>query len=85
MIDKCLSKHCRSFAAQINMAFNFKHQHLVTPNPPGVDLTGQTIIITGSNQGIGLESARQLLVYKVSMVILAVRNTSKAKQPEHSF
>lgn len=59
------------------MAFSFKHQTAVSPNPPDIDLTGQTILITGSNQGIGLESARQLLIYKASTVILAVRNVMK--------
>jgi len=33
--------------------FNFKHQAPVPPTPPGiVDLTGKTILITGSNQGM---------------------------------
>jgi NAD(P)-dependent dehydrogenase (short-subunit alcohol dehydrogenase family) len=61
------------------MAFNFKHQLSVSPNTPHIDLSGQAILITGSNQGIGLESARQLLVYKASIVILAVRSITKGE------
>jgi NAD(P)-dependent dehydrogenase (short-subunit alcohol dehydrogenase family) len=42
-------------------------------------LTGQTILIIGSNQGIGFEYIRQLLIANASTVILAVRSTAKGK------
>lgn len=41
---------------------------------PTADLTGQTVIVTGSNVGIGLEAARGLASLNPSKVILAVRN-----------
>ena len=41
------------------------------------NLAGKTIIITGSNTGLGLECARQLLDLGLSRLILAVRNESK--------
>lgn len=42
-----------------------------------VKLDGQTAVITGSNVGIGLETARQLASHGVSRIILAVRDTNK--------
>jgi NAD(P)-dependent dehydrogenase (short-subunit alcohol dehydrogenase family) len=45
----------------------------------GVRLDGKTAIVTGSNVGVGLESARQLLDLGVSKLILAVRNDTKGK------
>lgn len=43
----------------------------------GVDLSGKTAIVTGSNTGIGLECSRQLLDLGLAKLILAVRNLSK--------
>ncbi|KAI1773157.1 NAD(P)-binding protein [Hypoxylon cercidicola] len=43
----------------------------------GVDLSGKTAIVTGSNVGIGLECSRQLLDLGLTKLILAVRNISK--------
>ncbi|CAH0022108.1 unnamed protein product [Clonostachys rhizophaga] len=48
--------------------------------PSGIDLTGKTIIVTGATAGIGLEICRQLLGYKVSNLIMAVRNVSKGEK-----
>lgn len=45
----------------------------------GVSLDGKTAIVTGSNVGVGLESARQLLDLGVSKLILAVRSDTKGK------
>lgn len=54
-------------------------QLLVTPKPPPstTDLNGQTAIISGSNTGLGLEAARQLLELGLSHLILAVRDDTK--------
>lgn len=60
-------------------------QAKVTPLPTGIDLEGKTIIITGASAGMGLESARQLLALNASTVVLAVRNTSKAKVAKHPY
>lgn len=43
------------------------------------DFTNQTIIVTGSNTGLGLEAARQLVRQNASKVILAVRTISKGE------
>ena len=47
------------------------------PPPHGLDLTGQTGIITGGNSGIGLECVSVLLTQKLSRIILAVRSIKK--------
>ncbi|KAJ5368727.1 Short-chain dehydrogenase/reductase SDR [Penicillium cataractarum] len=43
------------------------------------DLTGQTIIVTGSNQGLGYEASRHFLLLGVERLIMAVRNLEKGE------
>ena len=45
----------------------------------GVDLTGKTALITGSNTGVGFETARQLLRFGLRRLILAVRSEEKGR------
>jgi NAD(P)-dependent dehydrogenase (short-subunit alcohol dehydrogenase family) len=45
-----------------------------------VDLAGKTAIVTGSNQGLGLECSRQLMDIGLSKLILAVRSESKGEE-----
>jgi retinol dehydrogenase-12 len=52
-------------------------QLFVTLPKPTKDFTGQTIIVTGSNTGLGLEAARHLSRLNASLIIIAVRNLSK--------
>jgi hypothetical protein len=68
-------------AALLGFAFSyFNSQLFVTPSiPPTADFTGQTIIITGSNIGLGLEAARQLVHLKATLIILAVRDVRKGE------
>lgn len=47
------------------------------PLPPTFRLDGQTAIVTGSNIGIGLETARRLAAHGIARIILGVRNISK--------
>lgn len=49
-------------------------QLLVTPVHPTTSCEGQTIIVTGSNCGLGKEAARHFARLGASKVILAVRN-----------
>lgn len=54
--------------------------HQLTCKPEVVKeprLEGKTAIVTGSNTGVGLETARQLLDLGVAKLILAVRNEGK--------
>ncbi len=48
--------------------------------PKGTDLTGKVAVVTGANTGLGFEAARQLLTYKLSHVILAVRSLHKGDE-----
>ena len=52
-------------------------QPTVNPNPDSLNLTGQTIIVTGGNAGLGYECARQFLMAHTSTAILAVRTVSE--------
>lgn len=57
---------------------NFLYSQLFVTLPvPTKDFTGQTIIVTGSNTGLGLEAARHLSRLNASLIIMAVRNLSK--------
>lgn len=47
---------------------------------PESDFSGQTVVVTGSNTGLGLEAARHFVRLNASKVILAVRNTSKGEK-----
>ncbi|KAL4735750.1 hypothetical protein BDV11DRAFT_173536 [Aspergillus similis] len=57
-------------------------QPKITPLPHGIDLIGKTAVVTGATAGLGLETARQLLRLNVSTLVLAVRNTEKAQDPD---
>ncbi|KAK3374749.1 hypothetical protein B0H63DRAFT_502881 [Podospora didyma] len=59
----------------------YYRQLFVTPppvSPHDADLGGKTAVVTGSNGGLGLETARQLLDLGAN-VILAVRDEEKGK------
>lgn len=48
------------------------------PIPEG-DLSGQTIIVSGSNQGLGYEASRHILRLGVDRLIMAVRNVPEGE------
>jgi retinol dehydrogenase-12 len=60
-------------------------QLLVTLPVPTHDFSGQTIIVTGSNTGLGLEAARYLSRLNATLVILAVRNHAKGEAAKQSI
>jgi NAD(P)-dependent dehydrogenase (short-subunit alcohol dehydrogenase family) len=60
-------------------------QLFVTLPKPTKDFTGQTIIVTGSNTGLGLEAARHLSSLNATLIVLAVRNTSKGEAAKQSI
>ncbi len=55
-------------------------------SPPAIPTTsfaGKTVLITGSNTGLGFEAARRFLALSASRVILAVRSPSKGQKAAH--
>ncbi|RMZ66946.1 short-chain dehydrogenase [Pyrenophora seminiperda CCB06] len=57
----------------------FRSQFFVTPPKPTSDLTGKTVLVTGSNVGLGKEAARHFTSLNASTVILAVRSLEKGE------
>lgn len=56
-------------------------QLFVTPQiPPNISFTGQTVIITGANAGLGKEAARHIARLGVSKLILAVRRLEAGEE-----
>lgn len=65
-----------------------RRQFLVKAKPVKsveVDLHGKTAIITGSNTGLGLETAHQLLALGLSRLIIAVRTTEKGEKARNEL
>ncbi|KAJ5170353.1 Short-chain dehydrogenase/reductase SDR [Penicillium coprophilum] len=56
----------------------FSNIFIQLPYPEG-DLNGQTVIVSGSNQGLGLEASRHLLRLGVEKLIMAVRDLKKGE------
>ncbi|GES62793.1 putative carbonyl reductase [Aspergillus terreus] len=54
-------------------------QPFLPPTPEGVNFAGQTVLITGGNSGLGLETARQCLTLQAKRVIITVRSEAKAQ------
>ncbi len=60
-------------------------QFFVTPTLPDHDFSNQTIIVTGSNAGLGFEAAKHFLALRCSKIIIAVRSTSKGEAAKQSL
>src|SRR5271155_747592 len=60
---------------------DFLHSQLfVTPEYPTTSCAGQTIIVTGSNVGLGKEAARHFARLGAAKIILAVRNSKAGEE-----
>lgn len=66
--------------------FSFLRSHWAVKLPvPTKSFAGQTIIVTGSNTGLGLEAARHFVRLDAAKVILAVRSLDKGNQAKESI
>jgi len=54
-------------------------QFIYEPPVPTASFKGKTVIVTGSNVGLGLEACRWMVRLGASLVILACRNVEKGK------
>lgn len=63
----------------------FKSQLITSLPYPTNDLTGQTIIVTGANSGLGLEAARHFTRLGAAKVILGVRSLDKGETARQSI
>ncbi|KAM0295028.1 hypothetical protein ACHAPM_011089 [Fusarium culmorum] len=62
-------------------AFIWRQLFQTVPSIPNtIDLHGQVALVTGSNVGLGFESARQLLALNLSHMILAVRSKKRGDE-----
>ena len=65
--------------------FNFLREQFTSLPYPETQHTGQTVIVTGSNVGLGLEAARHLTRLNAAKVILAVRSLEKGEAAKKSI
>ncbi|GAM42431.1 short-chain dehydrogenase [Talaromyces pinophilus] len=66
------------------MGFLYSQLFKSLPYPTG-DYSGRTIVITGSNVGLGKEAARHYVRLGASKLILAVRNLDKGHEAKHDI
>ncbi|ETS81723.1 hypothetical protein PFICI_06725 [Pestalotiopsis fici W106-1] len=77
-----MSARLESIASfQATMAHNFWKQVFTSVPliPAQLDLAGKTVLVTGSNVGLGLESVRHFLKLRPRLVIMAVRSREKGE------
>jgi retinol dehydrogenase-12 len=68
------------------MAAHWMHAQMWAKLPyPTEKFSGQTVIVTGSNVGMGLEAARHFVRLDAEKVILAVRNLEKGEAARQSI
>ncbi|KAK7935895.1 short-chain dehydrogenase/reductase family protein [Apiospora marii] len=77
-----MSAHLRQEAAAMaGFAHGFRRQMFnpVPPIPADITLAGKTVLVTGSNAGLGLECARHFLALGASLLVMAVRSLPKGE------
>ena len=70
----------------MSSVYSFFYSQLFVKLPhPTQSFSGQTVIVTGSNTGLGLEAARHFTRLGAAKVILAVRTLSKGEAAKESI
>ena len=73
-------------ALSLSFILGFLYSQLLVSLPyPKKQFTGQTVIVTGSNTGLGLEAARHFSRLNAEKIILAVRNVAKGEAAKKSI
>ena len=62
-----------------------KDQWTTLPNVEKLNLKGRTVIVTGSNVGLGLEAARHFAQMSPKKLILAVRTVEKGEESKQDI
>ncbi|KAF2670597.1 short-chain dehydrogenase [Microthyrium microscopicum] len=65
-----------SLSIFIHSQFFGKHR----PPPDSTDLSSKTAVVSGANVGLGFECCRQLLHFKLSHLVLAVRSIQRGEE-----
>lgn len=66
--------------------FSFVYNQIAVTQPyPTSDFSGKTIVVTGSNVGLGLEAARHFTRLNAEKLILAVRSLEKGNEAKQSI
>ena len=75
------SKDMQPISSPFFPSIFFKNQFRTKPTwpPKDTDLAGKVAIVTGANQGLGLEASDQLLSFGLSRLIIAVRSVAKGE------
>ena len=75
-----ITKHAQCSTGEKTLTMEFiRAQRTRIPRITPADLSNYTVLITGSNTGLGLEAAREFLKSRPCRLILAVRNMEKGK------
>lgn len=60
-------------------------QLFITPPVPRTDCTGKTVIVTGSNTGLGREAVRHYVRLNAERVVLACRSSEKGEAAKNDI
>ena len=59
--------------------FGLGRQLFVRPPVPKADFTGKTVIVTGSNAGLGMEAVKHYVRLNAARIVMAVRSVNKGE------
>jgi NAD(P)-dependent dehydrogenase (short-subunit alcohol dehydrogenase family) len=62
-----------------------KSQLFITPPYPTCSFQGQTVIVTGSNQGLGFEALKHIVRLNCTKAIMAVRSLENGKAAKQTI
>jgi retinol dehydrogenase-12 len=79
--SSCISAYIRKKELNAMATLSFIYSQLfVTPEYPDYDFTGQTIVLTGGNAGLGLEAARHLVRLNAARIIIGSRSVTRGEE-----